>query len=395
MVGDRVRVRGPETEALVVAVHPRRNRYVRRAPGGGREDQIVAANLDLVVAVVAAAQPKPRWGIVDRMLVSAAAAGIEAAVCLTKIDLVSPSGTARDAGTAALAAYQRAGFRCEAASSLTGQGLDEVRALLAGRRCLLVGNSGAGKTTLIGALCGLADLRARPVNPRTGKGRHTTTAAQSYALPQGGWVVDTPGFKAFALPALTAEQITAGYPEIRAALGACRFGAGCTHTHEPDCGVKRAVAEGRVHPERYRSFVKLARGAGGPHGGRSAGGRADKRRCAPTPSGDFTCARCGQAVGGIVPGSAHRNHCPACLWSLHVDQTPGDRAAGCEGAMEPIAVEVRSDGEWALVHRCTACGELKTNRIAGDDNPALLMSLAARPMARPPFPLDRSWDMMR
>jgi hypothetical protein len=77
------------------------------------------------------------------------------------------------------------------------------------------------------------------------------------------------------------------------------------------------------------------------------------------------------------------------LWSLHVDHRPGDRAAACGGTMEPIAVAVRADGEWTLVHRCRACGMLKSNRIAGDDNGMLLMSLAARPLARPPFPLDR------
>ena len=103
----------------------------------------------------------------------------------------------------------------------------------------------------------------------------------------------------------------------------------------------------------------------------------------------FVCSRCGRAVAATAPGTAHRNHCPACLWSLHVDLRPGDRRSGCRAMMEPIAVWVRSDGEWALMHRCTRCGSLRFNRIAGDDSELALMSLAVRPLAQPPFPLDR------
>ena len=93
-------------------------------------------------------------------------------------------------------------------------------------------------------------------------------------------------------------------------------------------------------------------------------------------------------VPQIATGTRHRNHCPACLWSVHVDGKPGDRRANCGAPMEPIAIWVQTDGEWSLVHRCSACGGLKGNRIAGDDNAFVLMSLAARPVARPPFPLD-------
>ena len=89
-----------------------------------------------------------------------------------------------------------------------------------------------------------------------------------------------------------------------------------------------------------------------------------------------------------APGTRHRNHCPLCLWSRHLDTAPGDRAAGCAGAMEPIAVSVHADGEWALVHRCGACSAVRLNRIAGDDNPLALMQLAVKPLARPPFPLE-------
>ena len=122
--------------------------------------------------------------------------------------------------------------------------------------------------------------------------------------------------------------------------------------------------------------------------------REHRRKNEPVPASDeqvnnpFECVRCGHKVGLAAMGTKHRNHCPWCLWSLHVDDVPGDRAAGCEGVMEPVAVQVERNGEWMLIHRCGTCKTLKANRIAGDDNELALMSLAVRPLAQPPFPLD-------
>ena len=108
----------------------------------------------------------------------------------------------------------------------------------------------------------------------------------------------------------------------------------------------------------------------------------------------FTCRACGRLVTPENAGSDHRNHCPNCLSSLHVDEEPGDRAADCGGIMEPVAVWVRRGGEWAVIHRCKVCGVLHSNRVAADDNPALLMSLAVKPLAEPPFPLSRLKDLL-
>ena len=102
----------------------------------------------------------------------------------------------------------------------------------------------------------------------------------------------------------------------------------------------------------------------------------------------FTCRVCGRTVTPEGAGTRHRNHCPACLHSLHLDGVPGDRAAGCGGVMEPVGIWVRRDGEWAMIHRCRRCGVLHANRVAADDDPMGLMSLAVRPLAQPPFPLQ-------
>jgi hypothetical protein len=107
-------------------------------------------------------------------------------------------------------------------------------------------------------------------------------------------------------------------------------------------------------------------------------------------SGSFRCGHCSLDVPLDAPGTAHRNHCPNCLWSRHLDDdVPGDRASDCGSTMEPIAVHARRDGEWLLVHRCLGCGELHLNRTAGDDSPLLLLQLAVQPLGRPPFPLER------
>lgn len=103
----------------------------------------------------------------------------------------------------------------------------------------------------------------------------------------------------------------------------------------------------------------------------------------------FLCTHCGHAVSGSAPGTGHRNHCPRCLWSLHVDLKTGDRRSACRGPMEPVAIHTRPDGEWAILHRCQRCGFIRMNHIAGDDNELLLVSLALRPLARPPFHLHR------
>lgn len=99
--------------------------------------------------------------------------------------------------------------------------------------------------------------------------------------------------------------------------------------------------------------------------------------------------------GGKPAGTQHRNHCPNCLTSLHLDVEPGDRSADCGGLMEPIGVWVRKGGEWAIIHRCRRCGALSSNRTAADDNPVKLMSIALRPLTQPPFPIERMEELAR
>jgi hypothetical protein len=139
----------------------------------------------------------------------------------------------------------------------------------------------------------------------------------------------------------------------------------------------------RLDPEERTFLDPLERNEVSPRLQRRGGDRAGREPAS------FRCVHCGLDVPASAPGTAHRNHCPVCLWSRHVDVEPGDRASDCHASMEPIAITVRGDGEWVLIHRCAGCDELKSNRIAGDDSPLLLLRLALRPLAQPPFPLER------
>jgi hypothetical protein len=123
---------------------------------------------------------------------------------------------------------------------------------------------------------------------------------------------------------------------------------------------------------------------------RSAGERA---RLRDERAESFRCVHCRMEVGTDAMGTGHRNHCPYCLWSKHVDEEPGDRMSDCGGSMEPIAISVRGDGEWVLLHQCKSCGVIHANRTAGDDSALLLVRLAVKPIAQPPFPLDRLGEL--
>lgn len=109
----------------------------------------------------------------------------------------------------------------------------------------------------------------------------------------------------------------------------------------------------------------------------------------------FECKTCGRLIVPTGAGTNHRNHCSNCLNSLHVDDEPGDRASDCGGIMEPVALWARKDGEWAIIHRCRRCGKFSSNRVAADDNPMKLMSIAMKPLASPPFPIERIEEMTR
>ena len=263
VVGDRVGLcEYAPGSGLVTAVLPRTSQFVRRsaAPMSGAYAgaQVIAANVDQVVPVFAAANPEPHWNMLDRYLVAAEAHGLPALICISKADLAGAPQEERRAGLdAELADYRRIGYPVVWVSAVTGAGLVELKAALAGRITLLLGKSGVGKTSLLNAIQPGLGLRVSAVNPVTGKGRHTTTAQEMFMLEGGGAIVDTPGEREFGLWDVDGRELDTCFPEMRPYLGRCRFGLGCQHDEEPGCAVRQAVMVGEISPRRYHSYLRL------------------------------------------------------------------------------------------------------------------------------------------
>jgi len=256
-VGDEVIF---DATGQITALLPRRNSLSRRAaaprPGAYAGEQVIAANIDRIVPVFAAANPHPAWHLLDRYLVMAEAAEIPALVCISKMDLVAGHSEADEIERVA-AEYRAIGYPVLLTSAATGAGLESFCSALGGRRSVLVGKSGVGKTSLLNELEPGLGLRVQETNHVTGKGRHTTTAAQMFPLASGGAIIDTPGIREFGLWGVEETDLAYFFPEMRPYLGSCRFGLNCQHADEPGCAVRKAVASGRISPYRYQSYLKL------------------------------------------------------------------------------------------------------------------------------------------
>ena len=237
----------------ICEILPRRSRLARRAPGGAYGERIVAANVDQVVIVFAAAKPEPHPRMLDRFLVIAEANELAAQIIVNKVDLVSE----REAHER-FAAYELAGYPVHFTSTKRGDGLDAVRLILGSRVSVFTGPSGVGKSSLLNALFPGLSLRVGEISESVNKGRHTTVGAVMIPLPDdsGGFVVDTPGLREVGMWALSREHLDQYFPELRPLIPQCRF-ADCTHTVEPGCAVKDAVDRGSVSGERYASYLKL------------------------------------------------------------------------------------------------------------------------------------------
>jgi ribosome biogenesis GTPase / thiamine phosphate phosphatase len=254
-VGDVVTLERDERDEVwtISEILPRRSRLARRAPGSGRGERIVAANVDQVVVVFAAAKPDPHPGMLDRFLVIAEGNDLAARVVINKVDLVGV-----DAVRARFAEYERAGYPVHYTSVKARVGLEELRGALRGRTSVLSGPSGVGKSSLMNALYPGLDLRVGAISESVNKGRHTTVGGFAHPLPDedGGFVVDTPGLREVGLWRLAPESVDRCFPEFRPLIPQCRF-ADCQHGAEPDCAVRAAVELGQVSAERYESYRKL------------------------------------------------------------------------------------------------------------------------------------------
>lgn len=251
--GDWVRVfsSGERGDHTIEDVFPRQNELVRAGPGG-RRPKVIVANVDRSVVVTAALEPPFQREIADRLLALSESCGIPPLLVLNKVDLVGE----RDLIRVEAAVYRGIGYTVLTTSSLTGEGTDELSRFLATGVSTMVGPSGVGKSSLLNVLAPGYDLRTQPVSRRGGRGRQTTVGARLIQLASGGWVADTPGFSNVALWGIDRRRLSGSFPEFVEPAKSCRF-SGCSHLHEPDCGVHAALEEGRIPRSRYESYQML------------------------------------------------------------------------------------------------------------------------------------------
>lgn len=266
VIGDRVTVAlaeagGDETWA-VEAVAPRDSQIVRRGPTD-RRPKIIAANIDRMLAVVAARDPEPRLEQLDRLLVIAEANGIPPVVVVNKADLDREEG--ESFARRAREIYRVPGYPVLVVSAETGEGVDELRRTLAEGTSALVGASGVGKSSLLNAIHPELALRTGELSRKVRRGRHTTVTSRLIRLPDGGLVADTPGFGDVGVWGVPPEEVEACFPEIRGLGDRCRF-RGCTHLSEPGCAVLEAVEAGEIPRSRWKSYAALRRGEAGGGG---------------------------------------------------------------------------------------------------------------------------------
>ncbi len=254
VVGDRVHIRliGDGT-ATIESIEPRTRVLSRRDPGR-KVEQVIVANPDQAVFVLACADPDPNPRTLDRLLVAAERGGIPALICANKIDLVH-KGDARKF----FADYERVGYKVIFTSATTGSGVKELRAALKGRVSVLAGPSGVGKTSLLNRLEPGLGRKTLEISQATREGKHSTVVAELLPLSGGGHIVDTPGMKAFAMWDIEPEEVDAYFPEIRERVAGCAF-SDCSHMHEPGCAVIQAVERGEISPHRYDSYLRIRLG---------------------------------------------------------------------------------------------------------------------------------------
>jgi ribosome biogenesis GTPase len=256
VIGDLVEVKQVSpTEGAIEAVEPRRTKLARRAAGskGVWSEDVLIANLDQVLLIFACANPEFTPRMLDRYLVLTEASELDTVIVANKVDLVG-----QERAREQFAIYERIGYPVIYTSTKLGLGIDDLRARLGGRISVVTGKSGVGKSSLLNVVQPNLGLATSDVSETLGKGRHTTTVAELIALDHlgGGYVADTPGIRELGLWQFPLDELDWCFREFRPFLHECYF-ASCTHTHEPDCAVRAAVAAEQISEERYQSYTRL------------------------------------------------------------------------------------------------------------------------------------------
>ena len=254
-VGDVVEYDRNEGEmATIRNILPRKNHIIRKSTNLSRQSHVIASNLDMVFLIVTVEQPEVKLPFVDRFLVTCEAYNVPVTIILNKMDLYSEQGLQMVVAFKEI--YGHAGYKVVESSAATGMGIDEIREMCKDKVVLFSGQSGVGKSSLIGALDPNLNLRVGEISAYHQQGKHTTTFYEMHPISSGGFVIDTPGIRGFGLVDVSQLELSGYFPEMLRLEDNCRF-APCTHTHEPGCAVKEAVENGEISVERYESYLGM------------------------------------------------------------------------------------------------------------------------------------------
>ncbi|OKS88880.1 ribosome small subunit-dependent GTPase A [Mucilaginibacter polytrichastri] len=258
-VGDQVEFEEEPDQAtgVITKLYDRKNYIIRKSINLSKQAQIIAANLDQAILVVTLASPRTSLGFIDRFLVTAEAYDIPARLVFNKLDLFS------DEGLKILdeykEVYENIGYPCFQVSAIEGTNIPELQSQLKDRITLFTGHSGVGKSSLMNAILPELALRTSHVSEWSDKGTHTTTFAEMFELPEGGFIIDTPGIRELGVIDIEPQELGHFFPEMRDRMHDCRFN-NCRHINEPGCAVLVALENGEIEPSRYESYLSIYHG---------------------------------------------------------------------------------------------------------------------------------------
>ena len=244
LVGDNVEITvldPDKKEGNLVEIFPRKNSLIRPA----------VANVDQAFVIFAADKPRPNFMLLDRFLIMMEQEEVPAVICFNKKDLVSEK-EAREL----YEVYKDCGYQVILSSTLEGEGTDEIRKALEGKTTVVAGPSGVGKSSLTNLLQGEVQMETGEISKKLKRGRHTTRHSQVIPVGEDTFLMDTPGFSSLYITGMEEHELKDYFPEFRKYEGKCRF-QGCVHVHEPECAVKQAVEEGKIHRQRYENYVSF------------------------------------------------------------------------------------------------------------------------------------------
>jgi len=239
---------------VIDKILPRTNVIVRKSVNLSKESHIIAANVDQAILVATIAQPRTSTGFIDRFTVTAEAYHIPVIIVFNKCDIYDDEQNAM--AEELMRVYNGIGYQSFIISAKTGMNCDRLEAVMKGKISMFSGHSGVGKSALVNRLDPGLDIRVGEISEVHEKGKHTTTFAQMYELCFGGYIIDTPGIKEFALFDMEKETLAQRFPEMRALMHDCRFN-NCTHLHEPHCAIKDAVEHGLIADWRYENYCNM------------------------------------------------------------------------------------------------------------------------------------------